>query len=106
MEANRKAFQEKWSSELRTQCPHDEQLVRTASWRRPAGHALVVDHMIPTFDQDAGSLRMFEIVRMLTDLDYAVTFIPFNGAYLPASTPKRWRISGWKCSMAPSTTPS
>jgi GT2 family glycosyltransferase len=86
MQTNRQTFRDKWSAELRLQLPHDERLVRAASWRRPAGHALVVDHMIPTFDQDAGSLRMFEILRMLKELDFAVTFIPFNGANIPRYT--------------------
>ncbi len=86
MQGNRKTFQDKWSQELTRHLPRQERLVRTASWRRPSGHALVVDHMIPTFDQDAGSLRMFEILRMLTELDFAVSFIPHNGVHMPRYT--------------------
>jgi len=86
MEKNRTAFRDKWSAELHHQLPHDETLVRTASWRCSAGHALVVDHLTPTFDQDSGSLRMFELLRMLTTLGYAVTFIPLNGANVPRYT--------------------
>jgi GT2 family glycosyltransferase/ubiquinone/menaquinone biosynthesis C-methylase UbiE/glycosyltransferase involved in cell wall biosynthesis len=86
MEINRKAFQEKWTAALLHHVPRDEARVRVASWRRPAGHALVVDHLTPTFDQDAGSLRMFELLRMLINLDYAVTFVPNNGADVPRYT--------------------
>jgi GT2 family glycosyltransferase len=86
METNRKEFQDKWAAELLHHVPYDEARVRVASWRRPAGHALVVDHLTPTFDQDAGSRRMFELLRMLVNLDYAVTFVPNNGADVPKYT--------------------
>jgi GT2 family glycosyltransferase/glycosyltransferase involved in cell wall biosynthesis len=86
MENNRKSFQDKWSAELLHHVPFDETRVRVASWRRSSGHALVVDHLTPTFDQDAGSLRMFELLRMLINLNYAVTFVPNNGADVPRYT--------------------
>jgi GT2 family glycosyltransferase/SAM-dependent methyltransferase/glycosyltransferase involved in cell wall biosynthesis len=86
MEANRKTFQEKWSSELLHHFPHDEKHLRAASWRQIGGRALVVDHLTPTFDQDAGSLRMFALLRMLTEMNLAVTFVPFNTANDPKYT--------------------
>jgi len=40
--------------------------------------ALIVDMTLPTFDEDSGSLRMFELVRLLTQLGIKVTFFPDN----------------------------
>jgi len=35
---------------------------------------LVVDHYVPNFDRDAGSMRMFNLLKILVDLDYRVVF--------------------------------
>ncbi|OQY11896.1 MAG: hypothetical protein B6I31_04105 [Desulfobacteraceae bacterium 4572_19] len=40
--------------------------------------ALIVDMTLPTFDEDSGSLRMFELIRLLTQLRIKVTFFPDN----------------------------
>ncbi|SLM29963.1 putative Glycosyltransferase [Desulfamplus magnetovallimortis] len=40
--------------------------------------ALVIDLTLPTFDEDSGSLRMFEILKMLVELGIRVTFFPDN----------------------------
>lgn len=37
---------------------------------------LVIDWMVPTYDQDAGSLRMYSLLKILVSLNYAVTFFP------------------------------
>lgn len=41
-------------------------------------HILVVDRHIPFFDRDAGSYRMFNVLKVLADLGYRVTFIGDN----------------------------
>jgi SAM-dependent methyltransferase len=43
--------------------------------REDGRRVLVVDHRIPTPDQDAGSARMYAILKLLRELDYAVTFV-------------------------------
>ena len=40
------------------------------------GHVLVIDHWLPTPDQDAGSLRMMEIVRAIRRRGHHVAFVP------------------------------
>src|SRR4029453_4942846 len=47
---------------------------------------LVIDHHVPMPDKDSGSLRMFQIVRLLRQLGHNVTFIPDNLAYEPPYT--------------------
>ena len=39
---------------------------------------LVIDHHLPTPDRDSGSLRMFQILKILHWLGHKVTFIPDN----------------------------
>ncbi|MEA2061299.1 MAG: glycosyltransferase, partial [Thermodesulfobacteriota bacterium] len=40
--------------------------------------ALVVDLTLPTFDEDSGSLRMFELLGLLVQMGLQVTFVPDN----------------------------
>jgi len=47
---------------------------------------LVIDHHVPMPDKDSGSLRMFQIVKLLRQLGHSVTFIPDNLAYEPPYT--------------------
>jgi glycosyltransferase involved in cell wall biosynthesis len=46
----------------------------------PAGkkNILLIDHHIPSPDRDSGSLRMFQILKLLHQLGHRVTFIPDN----------------------------
>jgi GT2 family glycosyltransferase/glycosyltransferase involved in cell wall biosynthesis len=80
---NQEKFCAKWLEELALQPPAEPFEPRVASCRSAGGRALVIDHQIPTPNQDAGSQRMFEIVRLLADLGFSVTFMPHNGAELP-----------------------
>ena len=47
---------------------------------------LVIDHMVPHHDQDAGSVRMKALLRIMIDLGYRVTFLPDNLAGLEPYT--------------------
>jgi len=71
---NQRKFLEKWSDCLeshRTNDDFDLALDRTISRR-----VLIIDSVTPTPDQDAGSLRTFNMIRMLINLESKVTFIP------------------------------
>ncbi|MGH9089818.1 MAG: glycosyltransferase, partial [Acidimicrobiales bacterium] len=82
-EVNRHAFVEKWADVLPRHGAPDHEHVRAASWRAPAGHCLVMDHALPMPDFDSGSRRMAELLGILSDLGFAVTFVPQNGIDLP-----------------------
>jgi len=82
-EVNQEDFRIKWQSQLATQHPHDPALARLANWRTLAGRALVIDEHVPTPNRDAGSRRMFELLRLLSNLGFGVTFVPHNGAEMP-----------------------
>src|SRR5438045_5978972 len=47
--------------------------------RNPSGkNILVIDHHLPSPDRDSGSLRMFQILKLLHQLGHRITFIPDN----------------------------
>jgi GT2 family glycosyltransferase len=75
---NRVTFQAKWHRELQAQQPNDPSRLLRARDRRTGQRALVLDHTVPTYDRDAGSLRMMRIVSLLIDYGFVVTFLPTN----------------------------
>lgn len=80
-ERNRPKFVAKWREALREQLDNPgPERARLASDRRRGPHALIVDHSVPMWDRDAGSLRMYHLVRNLLELGWRVTFIPDNFA--------------------------
>jgi O-antigen biosynthesis protein len=48
----------------------------------------VIDHYVPSPDRDSGSLRMFQVLKLLRQLGHRVTFIPDNLANVPLYTRK------------------
>jgi len=82
-EINREKFVEKWAETLSAHGVPDYEHVRQASWRRSSGHCLVVDHALPMPDFDSGSRRMSELLGILDNMGFAVTFVPQNGVDIP-----------------------
>ncbi len=80
---NREKFLEKWKDILvRQPAPMHaaKAALKAASWRA-LGRVLIVDAYTPTPDQDSGSLRMLNLMRLLRQLGYAVSFLPDNRAH-------------------------
>jgi GT2 family glycosyltransferase/glycosyltransferase involved in cell wall biosynthesis len=80
---NREKFLEKWKATLAAQpSPIDDakQADAAATWRA-RGRVLIVDAYTPTPDQDSGSLRMLNLMRLLRESGYAVSFLPDNRAH-------------------------
>jgi GT2 family glycosyltransferase/glycosyltransferase involved in cell wall biosynthesis len=79
---NRSTFAETWANELMAKPANGD----VAFLRQPPPfrrNILVIDHHVPTPDRDSGSLRMFQILRILRQLGHRVTFIPDNLANTP-----------------------
>lgn len=78
-EQNRPKFVAKWrhllESEQMRPAPTN---VRRAANRHRGPHVLVIDHGVPTWDRDSGSLRMMNIMRTLLNLGARVSFMPDN----------------------------
>jgi glycosyltransferase involved in cell wall biosynthesis len=79
---NRSIFAEKWAAELmRQSVTGDLAALQLAPPDRK--NILVVDHHVPMPDKDSGSVRMFQILKLLHQLGHRITFIPDNLAYEP-----------------------
>src|SRR5882724_12105538 len=74
---NRSRFARTWASELMTKPANGEVAFLRQS---PPGrkNILIIDHHVPMPDRDSGSLRMFQILKLLHELGHRVTFIPDN----------------------------
>lgn len=79
-EVNRSKFVDKWRTALERNHLANAQHPLLARDRRQGPRALVIDHQIPAYDRDAGSLRMFELLKILTRLGFVITFVPDNMA--------------------------
>jgi glycosyltransferase involved in cell wall biosynthesis len=75
--ADAAALRRRWADTLQT---HGSNTGADALWqgsnRRPRGMVLVCDNDVPTPDRDSGSRRMDGIIRILSDLGYAVYLAP------------------------------
>ena len=85
-EINRSTFAEVWSDELAKR-PVNGDVTFLERPRTPSGkNILVIDHHLPMPDRDSGSLRMFQILKILHGLGHRVTFLPDNLADMPPYT--------------------
>lgn len=72
--------------------------------RRALHRVLVLDHCTPTPDKDAGSLIVFNLLLLLREMNFQVTFIPEdNFLYMPEYTSALQRV-GVEVLYAPHTT--
>ena len=83
---NSKKLFERWQHRLQThQAPGTD--VDNAKDRRATRRVLVLDHCTPTPNQDAGSVTAFNLLLLLREMDFQVTFIPVdNFLYMPEYT--------------------
>ena len=72
---NEKTFLRRWKTKLKRH-PMPRSKPRQAASRLNGPRALVIDATILTPDQDSGSLRMLNLMRVLQSLGFAVTFMP------------------------------
>jgi len=76
---NQPKFMEKWSAVLQKEhYKPDHEKVFSARDRCSGLSILVIDHYVPQYDMDAGSLRMFNMLKILVELGNRVTFIGDN----------------------------
>ncbi len=83
---NRHKFVEKWQEVLERD--HVPSLEGVFNAREKTGdkHILIIDHYVPTFDRDSGSLRMLNMLQILQDMKYKVSFWPDDLSYDPRYT--------------------
>jgi GT2 family glycosyltransferase/SAM-dependent methyltransferase/glycosyltransferase involved in cell wall biosynthesis len=75
-EINRAKFVDRWSEQLSEQLPPADGNARAAADRHAGPHLLIVDHRIPMWDRDSGSLRLRGMIDALLELGWRITFLP------------------------------
>jgi len=89
---NIKKMFERWKTRLQTHQQSGED-VDSAKDRRATRRVLVLDHCTPTPNQDAGSVTVFNLLLLLREMDFQVTFIPEdNFLYMPEYTTALQRV--------------
>lgn len=84
--ANSKKLFERWQDRLATYQPNGVN-PDNAKDRRMKRRVLVLEHCTPTPDQDAGSVSVFNMLLLLREMDFQVTFIAEdNFLYMPDYT--------------------
>jgi GT2 family glycosyltransferase len=85
--SNRKTFLHRWAEVLaRDHYDNGTHVLRARDRARHRDVILVVDHMVPQPDRDAGSRTMMSFLRALLDAGLVVKFWPQNLARLPGYT--------------------
>ncbi len=80
-QTNLAKFREKWQEVLSKVHFKGSEHLYLARERGFEKRVLVVDHYVPMFDMDSGSLRMFSLVKIFMELGYKVIFWPEDKAY-------------------------
>jgi GT2 family glycosyltransferase/glycosyltransferase involved in cell wall biosynthesis len=83
---NHAKFLDKWMLALARQ-PAPGTPIGVAASHRATKRVLIVDATTPTPDQDSGSLRMVNLMRVLGDLGCRTTFLPDNRLWVERYTP-------------------
>ncbi|HUA79260.1 MAG TPA: glycosyltransferase [Dyella sp.] len=76
-QTNREKFIAKWREALRHQ-PAPRTSVEAAIHHHQARHILIIDALTPDPTRDAGSLQVFNIMRLLRSMGWRVTFMADN----------------------------
>jgi glycosyltransferase involved in cell wall biosynthesis len=89
---NTRKLYERWKGHLQSHQPNGVD-VDNAKDRRATRRILVIDHCTPTPNEDAGSIITFNMMLLLREMDFQVTFIPEdNFLYMPEHTTALQRV--------------
>lgn len=97
---NHKKFFTRWKETLKSHRPNGDnpQLEKERSVKK---RALIIDALVLKPDNDSGSLRMFNLLRVFQNLGYKVSFIAANDlTYHPVYT-RQMQMNGVECFYQP-----
>jgi GT2 family glycosyltransferase/glycosyltransferase involved in cell wall biosynthesis len=77
---NQTKFKQKWQEQLKNQPKSGSEIELCRTHSQPK-RILIFDACTPTPDQDSGSLRMINLIKILKELGYHVIFMPENFSY-------------------------
>ena len=75
---NHEKFAKRWAKRLSAQHQDASSLFLARSRPAKSGVILVIDDSVPEYDKHAGALTMFQYLRLLTELDFRVVYLPHN----------------------------
>lgn len=75
-QVNAKKFMDRWGEVFKTFPQTTEPLQVARKFIQAPKTVAIIDSLLPTFDQDSGSRRMFEIVKMMLRLGIEVIYMP------------------------------
>lgn len=96
---NQDKFKKKWAQALRQQ-PQSGSEIELCRIHAQPKRILIFDACTPTPDQDSGSLRMINLIKILKELNYHVIFIPENLSHDKAYTGSLQQL-GVECIYTP-----
>ncbi len=96
---NHDKFFKRWQETLKHHRPNGRLPLREKE-RHIEKYILVIDARVLMPDHDSGSLRMFNILKILQSMDYKVTFLPANMHYHEKYTPQMQAL-GIECQYVP-----
>ncbi len=97
---NQEKFFRKWQPQLATHLPRAQSNVTRARDRSLQRRALVVDARVLQPDRDSGSLRMWNLLRILQSFSFQPTFLPINRQRVSPYT-ERMQELGVECLYGP-----
>lgn len=74
---NQSKFYEKWKDELeKNHKPNGEEVFLARDRSQYRNRILIIDHMVPHYDKDAGAKNVFMYTHLFIELGFKVTFMP------------------------------
>ncbi len=75
---NQQKFADKWKNVLSSNHYESSNYLFYAKDRSSDKNVLIIDHYVPEYDKDSGSVRMTELIKVMKDLGYRITLWPQN----------------------------
>ena len=80
-ETNAIKFEIKWRETLKEHLHHDTNDQSGARRHSATPTILIIDSYVPLYDKEAGSYRLYNIIKIFKNLGYSIIFLPDNGLH-------------------------
>ena len=80
-ETNAIKFEIKWRETLKEYLPQATKDRDGARRHSPTPTILIIDSYVPLYDKEAGSYRLYNIIKIFKNLGYSIIFLPDNGLH-------------------------
>lgn len=74
-------FEIKWRETLKEYLPQNTKDRDGARRHSTTPTILIIDSYVPLYDKEAGSYRLYNIIKIFKDLGYSIIFLPDNGLH-------------------------